>query len=127
MTFARCAQARNRLPPQKDEQLLRPVPPPLVFEIDAPQLLDPEMREILELPEVPAWALPCQWLTDLSVLISAYRPNLILPFARIPGCLAQILQSHVGMRSMRWPLQLLAASQCQDFTCLSPLETHSMQ
>ncbi len=45
-------QARNRLPPETDEALLRPVPPPLVFEIDAPELLDPDMLEVLNSPEV---------------------------------------------------------------------------
>lgn len=45
-------QARNRLPPETDEDLLRPIPPPLVFEIDSPHLLDDDMLEILEMSEV---------------------------------------------------------------------------
>lgn len=45
-------QARNRLPAETDEDLLRPVPEPLKFDIDAPHLLDEDMVEILEMPEV---------------------------------------------------------------------------
>lgn len=45
-------QARNRLPDETDEDLLRPVPPPLVFEIDQPELLDEDQAEILAMSEV---------------------------------------------------------------------------
>lgn len=45
-------QARNRLPAETDEDLLRPIPPPLEFEIDSPHLLDDDMREVLEMSEV---------------------------------------------------------------------------
>lgn len=46
-------QARNRLPAETDEDLLRPIPEPLVFTIDSPELLDEDMKEILEMSEVP--------------------------------------------------------------------------
>ena len=45
-------QARNRLPAETDEDLLRPIPPPLEFEVDSPHLLDDDMREVLEMAEV---------------------------------------------------------------------------
>lgn len=45
-------QARNRLPDETDEDLLKPVPPPLDFDIDQPELLDEDQAEILAMSEV---------------------------------------------------------------------------
>ena len=56
------------------------MPPPLVFEIDAPQLLDPEMREILDMPEVcphPARTLPgCHQGPNPAMARVVCRPSL---------------------------------------------------
>ena len=53
-------QARNRLPAETDEDLLRPIPEPLVFIIDSPELLDDDMKEILEMSEVSMYTLPLE-------------------------------------------------------------------
>ena len=44
-------QERNRLPDVADEELNKPPPQPLQFDIDQPELLDDDMVEILLLPE----------------------------------------------------------------------------
>lgn len=44
-------QERNRLPDVVDEELNKPPPEPLQFDIDQPELLDDDMVEILLLPE----------------------------------------------------------------------------
>jgi hypothetical protein len=45
-------QTRNRLPDETDADLMRPIPPPLQFDIDMPELLDEDMAEVLAMPEV---------------------------------------------------------------------------